>query len=198
MKLGLLLSALLLSALAIGISPATAEDVLDVDGHKLQSGVEYYILPVVRGRGGGLTLARRNGTCPFNVAQENAEVSQGLPLKFLPADQSTTIQVSEDVNIEFSAATICVQSTVWRLAGPDVVTGRRYVTTGGVTGNPGRETISNWFKIEKNGDDYKFVFCPTVCNICKVLCGDLGIFNEGGKRWLGFNGDPFPVMFKKG
>ena len=51
--------------------------VLDISGKRLQKGVNYYILPVIRGRGGGLTLADpRNKTCPLDVVQEHFEASQ--------------------------------------------------------------------------------------------------------------------------
>ncbi|PIA35406.1 hypothetical protein AQUCO_03500053v1 [Aquilegia coerulea] len=180
---------------------ATGTTLLDLDGKKLQSNTNYYILPVIRGRGGGLALAQRNKSCPYYVAQENSELSNGLPLKFLPVNYTETkekfVQESTDMNFVFSAATICVQSTVWRLGAPDGVTNQRYVSTGGRIGSPGLRTVSNWFKIERYRNDYKLVFCPMVCNFCKVLCGDVGVFLEDGKRWLGFSTEPLLVMFKK-
>ncbi|KAL5983004.1 hypothetical protein ACLOJK_017084 [Asimina triloba] len=175
-----------------------SQAVLDVQGKNLQPNVDYYILPVIRGRGGGLALATRNGSCPLSVAQERFEVSNGLPLTFRPVNsRDKVVSLSTDMNVVFSAVTICVQSTAWSLSF-DKATNRRYVSTGGEIGNPGRSTLSNWFKIEKyNNKDYKLVFCPGVCDFCKVICGDLGIFVEDGRRWLGFNGTAFPVMFKK-
>ncbi|KAJ8618595.1 hypothetical protein MRB53_014781 [Persea americana] len=197
MRTILLLSFLVCVLIHCKVSDAQTT-VLDIDGQKLQPNVEYYILPVIRGSGGGLTLANRNGSCPSNVAQVNNEVSNGLPLKFLLVNTSDeVIQASTDFNVVFSAATTCVQSTVWRLGGVDSMTGERYVRTGGVVGNPGRSTVSNWFKIEKYEDDYKLVFCPSVCSLCRVICGDVGVFIEDGNRWLGLSEVPFPVMFKK-
>uniref|UniRef100_A0A1D1YCI2 Miraculin n=1 Tax=Anthurium amnicola TaxID=1678845 RepID=A0A1D1YCI2_9ARAE len=195
----LFLSALLLSA-AAARTPTRPAAVLDVSGQSLRRGVEYYVLPVYRGRGGGLTLAGRNGTtCPLNVAQEAPEVADGLPLTFRPADaREAAVRLSADANVEFAASTACVQSTVWRLGGADGAAGRRYVTAGGVAGSPGVGTVSNWFKIERDGErDYKLVFCPTVCSFCKVVCGDLGVFYEDGRRWLALTDQPLPVMFKK-
>lgn len=193
------LSFLLLASYSLG---ATPDPVLDTAGKILRTGVDYYILPVVRGRGGGLTLApTRNKTCPLDVVQELHEVDNGLPLSFTPVNvKKGVIRESTDMNIKFSAASICVQSTVWKLAQYDELRGQYVVTSGGVEGNPGIKTISNWFKIEKYGDDYKLVFCPTVCNYCKVICKDVGIFIENGRRILGLTlGDvvPLKVMFKK-
>jgi Trypsin and protease inhibitor len=178
---------------------ATLGSVYDTDGHPLIPGQQYYILPVIRGRGGGLTMMPHNHLCPLYVSQENMEVNRGLPLIFRPANpKAKVICLSTDINVEFSAATTCVQPTAWRLGESEGTTNKRYVITGGVVGNPGRKTVSNWFKIEKWGNkDYKLVFCPSVCKLCKVVCGDVGVLNEGGKRFLGLSGHSFPVMFKK-
>ncbi|KAL6583648.1 hypothetical protein OROMI_002937 [Orobanche minor] len=185
--------------------------VLDTDGNQVRAGADYYILPVVRGRGGGLTLSpARNKTCPLNVVQEQSEVKNGLPLTFRPVNpKKSVVRVSTDQNIKFSAATTCVQSTVWSLE-YDESNGEYLIGTGGVEGNPGGGTVSNWFKIEKYDDDdddgnkgdsnyyYKLVFCPTVCNYCKVICREIGVSVKDGKRVLGLTNDvPFLVMFKK-
>ncbi|KAJ6792066.1 putative alpha-amylase/subtilisin inhibitor [Iris pallida] len=202
---GFLLLLLLLPLASAATNTSTSTIVRDVEGKPLRRSHEYYILPVIRGRGGGLTLSQRNNTCPFYVTQESDETSSGLPLIFSPVyPRDKLVPLSTDLNVEFSAATICVQSTVWELD-IDVATGRSYVTTGGVKGNPGPDTVSNWFKIERydsdsdsgNGKYYKLVFCPGVCSICRVLCGDVGIFVEQGRRWLGLSDMPFPVMFKR-
>ncbi|GLT62567.1 hypothetical protein SLA2020_351920 [Shorea laevis] len=174
-KTVLLLLAIFLFAVTTPPLPAAAgaapDPVLDIAGEKIRTGVDYHILPVIRGRGGGLTLAStRNKSCPLDVVQELHE---------------------------FSAATVCVQSTVWKLDKFDESRSQWFVTSGGVEGNPGRQTTSNWFKIEKYDSDYKLVFCPTVCNFCKVLCRDVGVYIEEGRRLLALSDVPFIVMFKK-
>ena len=183
----------------LGAADSAPDLVLDLDCKKVRTGADYYILPVIRGRGGGLALAStRSKTCPLHVVQERHEVSKGLPLTFSPVNQKKGgVRVSTDLNVNFSAATICVQSTVWNLDKFDDSIRHWFVTTGGVKGNPGRETTSNWFKIEKYEDRYKLVFCPTVCNFCKVLCKDVGIYIEDGRRHLALSDVPFMVMFKK-
>ncbi|XAR64927.1 hypothetical protein NMG60_11008828 [Bertholletia excelsa] len=146
-----------------------------------------------------MTNTGKNGTkCPLDVAQAQHEVDLGLPLRFTPVNpKKGVIRESTDLNIKFSAASICVQSTVWKLSGYDQSTGQYFVTTGGVEGNPGRATLSNWFKISKYGDDYKLVYCPTVCSYCKVICKDVGIYYQNGIRLLALTNVPFEVMFKK-
>ncbi|PWA88373.1 kunitz family trypsin and protease inhibitor protein [Artemisia annua] len=139
---------LLFSTISLSLGQQSPNPVRDIDGNLVRSSAKYYILPVFRGRGGGLTLAAtRNESCPLDVVQENMEVIKGLPLAFIP-------------------------SNVWML---DRYEGELIVTGNGKSGNPGPQTISNWFKIEKFDKDYKLVFCPTVCNFCKVVCGDIGV-----------------------
>ncbi|PRQ15766.1 putative proteinase inhibitor I3, Kunitz legume [Rosa chinensis] len=192
-------------ALLVAADAAPAP-VLDIKGDNLRSGVEYWILPVIRGRGGGLTLAtagNRNKTnCPLDVVQEQHEVSNGLPLTLSPVNlKKGVVHLSTDLNIKFSisaAVIICLEtSKVRKLDNFDESAGQWFVTSGGVEGNPGPKTISNWFKIEKYDDDYKLVFCPTVCNFCKVLCRDVGIYLEDGIRRLALSDVPIKVMFKR-
>ncbi|KAI3448480.1 hypothetical protein Pfo_005145 [Paulownia fortunei] len=177
--------------------------VLDVDGNQLQTNTKYYIIPPHGGRsGGGLALSVRDprNPCPPNVLQENDETSVGLSLKIFPAvdrKQLQDISLSTDVNIAFMAATTCVQRTVWRLGGVDGITGLRYVRSDGVLGRPGAETVGNWFKIDEYGKGYKIVYCPSVCSSCRVECGDVGLFVENGRRWLGLGGQPLVIAFKK-
>lgn len=214
---------LLFSAFSTPPPPAA---VIDADGHQLQAGAKYYIIPALQstGGGGGLALSAKDIPCPFYVMQENMESSVGLPARFLPADTKlqkeegveiiTVVTVSNDVNVVFNAATICVQSTVWKVGDFDRKTGRRYVMSNGVIGfsnnNTGAgagagEGVRSLFKIEKptaargvggGGNAYKIVYCPSGSG--KVLCGDLGVFSENGKRWIGLNDDdPLLVFFKK-
>ncbi|KAG8378603.1 hypothetical protein BUALT_Bualt07G0002700 [Buddleja alternifolia] len=174
--------------------------VLDIAGNELRAGTDYYILPVIRGRGGGLTLdSIGNRTCPLDVVQEQLEVENGLPLTFNPVNSTEDIvRVSTDQNIIFSASSICVQTTVWTLYFDESI-GRYFVTTGGVAGNPGRETIRTWFKIEEYEGHYRFVYCPSVCDTCRVVCGEVVIFLQDGKRRLSLSltDVPFMVMFRK-
>lgn len=185
------------------LDPGNFQAVLDVDGQELQADAMYYILPAIQGggNGGGLGLSSRDGKFPFNVMQKSHEQSNGLPVRFLPVNykMNANISLSSDMNIVFHAATICVQSTGWKVGGVDEITGRRYVKSGGLTGHPGVNTVSNWFKVEKNenGDGYKIVFCPSVCTFCKLVCGNVGVFDENGKKWLGLSdGDPLTVTFR--
>ncbi|XP_015883988.3 kunitz trypsin inhibitor 5 [Ziziphus jujuba] len=183
------------------LATSAPQEVRDTAGKILRTGTNYYILPVFHGHGGGLKLASAgNKTCPLDVVQEPREISHGLPLKLTPVNyKKGVIRVSTDLNIKFSpAATMCRQSTVWRLDDYDKKTGQRFVSSGGVEGNPGPATLSNWFKIEKLGAAYKLVFCPSVCHHCKVACRDIGVYiDKVGMRRLALSDKPLKVVFKK-
>ncbi|XP_063937420.1 alpha-amylase/subtilisin inhibitor [Daucus carota subsp. sativus] len=114
------------------LGPGDFQAVLDVDGQELQVAAKYYILPAAPGGGnggGGLGLASRDRRCPFYVMQESHEQSNGLPVRFLPVNYKAdaNVSLSSDLNIVFHAATICVQSTGWKVGSVDEITGRRRV-----------------------------------------------------------------------
>ncbi|WOG93906.1 hypothetical protein DCAR_0313194 [Daucus carota subsp. sativus] len=186
-----------LSTCSLAAADASPDPVRDMDGDILRPGVDYYILPGVRGMGGGVTLgSTRNESCPLDVVQETFETDNGnLPLSFTMVDpKKGVIRESTDLNVEFNGVTICIQSLVWKLDNYD---GEYVVSTRGVKGNPGAETLESWFKIEKYSNNYKFVYCPTVCDFCKPVCGDIGISIKDGFRRLVLSDQPFMVMFLK-
>jgi hypothetical protein len=180
---------------------ASPDAVLDVNGEKLRAGVNYSILPYFGRNAGGLTIGSiRKGydQCPVNIVPETYERSMGLPATFSPINpKKGVVRVSTDLNIQFQANGKCGKSTVWKVAKLDQSTGQYFVTIGGTKGNPGRETLDSWFKIEKLGNNYKFVHCPTVCKYCKVICKDVSIFYANGRLTLVLNDAAYPVMFKK-
>ena len=137
-----LLVFLLFTSVSLSLAQESPNPVRDIDGNLVRSGTEYYILPVIRGTGGSLTLApTRNESCPLDVVQA-LWFDNSLPLKFKPVDpKEDVIRESTDLNIIFSAASsICIQSNVWML---EEYEGQRIVTAHGVSGNPGQQTISN-------------------------------------------------------
>ncbi|XP_071692645.1 kunitz trypsin inhibitor 5-like [Rutidosis leptorrhynchoides] len=182
------------------VDSASFDSVLDITGKNLRAGVDYYVMPAAKrgGSGGGITAGRtgQNKTCAQGVAQLQTN-KYGLPLTFTPVDpKKHVIRLSTDVNIKFSGHNNCNESNIWKINYNEGVK-QYFLILGGVEGNPGRETLDNWFKIEKTEDGYKFVFCPTVCNFCKVLCRDVGIFlDDTGMRRLALTlGDPFSLVF---
>ncbi|GLJ32621.1 hypothetical protein SUGI_0656180 [Cryptomeria japonica] len=88
----------------------SGDGVLDILGRPVITGTEYTILPV---NGGGLRLNTRNNSCPLYVVYNDNEES--LPMVFTPFVNVKLITEEADLKVEFSAVTVCAQSTRWRL-----------------------------------------------------------------------------------
>lgn len=204
MKTTFLSVSCLLIALTTLASAATNR-VIDVDGKDLLARTNYYILPVVRGNGGGLKMySGRDEECPLDVVQEPNEVNRGLKVTFVPQKSTEQyVRVSTDVNIQFTGKSTCKAHTnVWRLDQAFEANGTSYVSTDCVLGNYGPSTYACWFKIEKvdgGSNWYKLRFCPSACKDCPPECFDIGILIEksGTRRLVNTNGNPFLVFFKK-
>ncbi|KAH9289688.1 hypothetical protein KI387_033805 [Taxus chinensis] len=177
----------------IGPFAANGDAVLDTDGEALNSGSEYFILPV---NGGGLRLQMRNNTCPMYVNYEKD--NDGLPVVFTPYLSGTVIEENADLTVVTSAFTICIQSTRWVIA-TDSDLNKRFIATGGDSSSSSIDL--NYFKIVKSDNYYQLVFCPTVCDTCRPACGSLATYSdEDGNEWLVVDQDdslPFQVQFKK-
>nr|KAJ0221691.1 hypothetical protein LSAT_V11C200091470 [Lactuca sativa] len=166
---------LLFSTISLSMGQPSPNQLRDLDGNLVRSGTKYYILHVIRGMGGGLIPAStRNESCPLDVVQANQEVNNGLPLTFTPVNpKKGVIRESTDLNIIFLAASTCIQSNVWML----------------------EEYDGQLIKYE---DHYKLMFCPTVCDICKPVCGNIGVvIAKNGSRRLAISEVPLKIMFKK-
>ncbi|KAK2653751.1 hypothetical protein Ddye_013607 [Dipteronia dyeriana] len=178
-----------------------AEPLLDIRGDKVVVGTEYYIVSFIWGAGGGgLNLrAGRNASCPMDVFQEGRDTRYGIPLTFLHVSNQddNVIYESTDVNIKFTSSPLpCNQPTVWKVDKYDESTGLRYITTNGVAGNAGTETLQSLFKFEKYEQTYayKIVHCHSVCESCVKLCSNVG---RDGVRRLALEETPFVLLFIK-
>ncbi|KAL2507237.1 Kunitz family trypsin and protease inhibitor protein [Forsythia ovata] len=185
---------------------AAPDPVLDASGKLLRANSDYYILPASHRSGGGLDLTNtKNMTCPLDVVQRGDD-NPGIPVAFFPVNlKKGVVRVFTDLNIMFTDTftdlyTLCPESTIWKLDHYhpyDPLNIEYFITTGGVVGNPGRETQGNWFKIKKFGGGYKLLHCPSVCTYCDVVCKDVGIYVQNGHRRLALTNVPFKVVFKK-
>ena len=187
----------------LGVADAENEPVLDIDGEELQTGVEYYVVSAIWGAGGGgLALGRSNEQpCPEIVVQRRSG-DNGIPVTFSNVDTNdNVVRLSSDVNVEFLPIRpkLCLTSTVWKLDNYDNSTGKWWVITDGVKGNPGPNTLTSWFKIEKLGElNYKFSYCPSVCQSCTTLCSDIGRYGDDGQVRLALSSDQgWPFIFIK-
>ncbi|KAI3854457.1 hypothetical protein MKW92_010082 [Papaver armeniacum] len=175
------------------VSYTHQEPVRDFMEREVRAGVKYYVVPVlfVRGAFGGcaLTLSRQmNGTqCPSQVVEVPVDTMRGLPVTFTHVHgNGRVIRLSTDLHIEVSAKSACKKSSmVWRLADYVEPERRWFIEMGGAKGNlDTNQTIRARFKIEKfvyDGDGYrnghKLVYCPDVCETCKAICMDIGIYS---------------------
>ncbi|KAK7270707.1 hypothetical protein RJT34_26064 [Clitoria ternatea] len=193
------------SQLLLASAYASPEEVVDTLGKKLKAGVKYYIIipsihPYPKCPTIGLGLAGIDEPCPLDVVAVNGY--HGFPLTFTPINpKKGVIREDTDLNIKFSTRdTVCPrQSNVWKIDNFDFRRKQWFVTTGGLVGNPGLETIHNWFKIEKYNGAYKLLHCPTVLpNYFKHLCKNVGIFvDEKGNKRLALTDVPVKVKFQK-
>jgi len=192
-----------------GAADASNEQVVDTLGKKLRADANYYIIPVIpihrcgpydkcRSSGSSLALASIEKTCPLDVVV--VDRYQALPLTFTPVNpKKGAIRVSTDLNIKFLSHATCPHNRmVWKLDRFNVSKRQWFITIGGVAGNPGWETINNWFKIEKYVDAYKLVFCPSVVQSSKHMCKDVGVFvDENGNKRLALSDVPLKVKFQQ-
>ncbi|XP_027359333.1 miraculin-like [Abrus precatorius] len=179
----------------LGAAGAAPEQVVDTTGKILRAGSSYYVVPASSDVG-GLDLASTGEDCPLDVVAVDGY--QGSPLTFTPVNtKKGVIRVSTDLNIYFPIETTCPESTVWKLKDYDYSTGQRFITTGGSFGNPGWQTINNWFKIEKFEDAYKLVYCPSVCSDCSYQCSDIGIYQDQYGKRLALSYAPYKVQFQR-
>ncbi|XP_050252955.1 kunitz type trypsin inhibitor 104-like [Quercus robur] len=190
---------LVMAISAVAQPSSSPAPVLDSAGRPLQRGVEYYINPAITDSGGRFTLIDRNGSCPLYVGQENGSGLEGLPVIFTPfVEGETVIRENRDFRVAFSAATICVQSTAWKLGEKDPESNRRLIVTGE---DQSSQRTANYFRIEKasvGGDIYQISWCPTdVCPTCRFDCGTAGNLVENGKRLLALDGNVIPVTFER-
>ncbi|XP_015966190.1 miraculin-like [Arachis duranensis] len=183
----------------LGAASPAPEQVVDTTGKKVRSGVNYYIVPASNPYAGvAVTVSKINQTCPLNVVA--GDYSNGpLPLHFLPVNEKKdVIRVNTDLNIHFTEmGDECPESPVWMLKDYDPSSdAETFVTLGGELGNPGKETLMDWFKIEKHEDAYKLFYCPNVYYE-SYGCSDIGISEDAfGNKRLALTNVPYKVRFQ--
>ncbi|KAI3734690.1 hypothetical protein L6452_14165 [Arctium lappa] len=105
--------------LIIFTTTAVATDIIyDSAGNKLLRGLPYYILPLLRGTGGGLTVSQNTkDSCPLNVTQESFEINHGVPFIFNPIIlDEEFIRGSYPTLIEADVQNPCHGSNIWKVS----------------------------------------------------------------------------------
>ncbi|KAI4353713.1 hypothetical protein L6164_002644 [Bauhinia variegata] len=171
------LAFLVIFAFSTTLPSTTAQFVYDTDSNPLNNGGSYHIVPVFRGRGGGLKLAKTgNETCPLTVVQARSDLDPGLPAK-----------LGTPLFISFPEVPDCVpKPSQWGVVNEFPIGWPVKVAS--------QETVRGPFRIEKydkyGSNDYKLVFCRREDNVC----GDLGIHN---RRLVVRDGNPFIVHLQE-
>ncbi|KAI3734688.1 hypothetical protein L6452_14163 [Arctium lappa] len=179
---------------------ATVDVIYDSAGNKLLNGIPYYILPLLRGTGGGLTLSsniNNNNTCPLALTQEPFELSYGVPFIITPiVFDEDFIRESYPVSIKADiVADPCQGSKIWKVATGDVVG----VTLGGVLNTP-----ESCFQVVEDDmmpglRSYQIQHCPFKCGLnssTSFSCYNIGVVSgAGGKGFLAPTDVIFPVVF---
>ncbi|KAK4370773.1 hypothetical protein RND71_010248 [Anisodus tanguticus] len=159
------------------------EPVLDINGKILRTEKTYFIIPVNSEKYGVVAVENiGNDTCQLRVMQK--DYVEPHALEFIPIDKKKgVIRVSTDLNIAIYSSYYCLPSIMWQLEKYDSKKGKYYI-------NVGPKSKKNWFKIEKYGRGYKFVYC-------NVICKDVGIRMINGVRRLALIDVPLVFNFKK-
>ena len=134
---------------------AHPDPLVDANGNEVEASRDYYVVSLISGAGGGgLTLFRgRNELCPLDVIQLSSDLRRGTRLRFAAYNNTRIIHENVDLNVRFSTETRCNEPTVWKVDNYDPSRGKWFITTGGIEGNPGAQTLKNWFKFERIGRD---------------------------------------------
>ncbi|MCH81067.1 miraculin-like [Trifolium medium] len=188
----LLLLLALSSQPLLGSAKPSLDQVLDISGKKLRLDADYYIIPA--NGAGNIDVVSTDESCPLHIVI--AKHSQGLPLRIAPV--KGVIRVSTDLNIMLANSdSRCPNySIVWKI--DPFSKEETFLTTGGILGHAGSNSIHSWFKIEKYDDDYKLVYCPNVCPSCKHVCKDVGYYRyKNMEMRLALTNVPFKVKFQE-
>lgn len=179
----------------------------DTDGDTIEFDSYYYVLPVGKSRGGGLTLSDRDGRrCPLDVVQTSSKRDKGLPVKFSSlrsragvVTESADLQIVVDVRDRS-----CARSTYWWIKEPEN-SWEDWTVTAGPNPNESRQQDSSKtvFQIHAFRYNYYFLaYCPSYdegnSKVSSDRCRYLGILeDEDGVRRLTLDAQPFMVRFDR-
>ncbi|KAF8655568.1 hypothetical protein HU200_061115 [Digitaria exilis] len=196
---------LLLPLLAISflcIAGDATQLVYDTENHEVTSEESYYVLPVEHGTGGGLRMMFHTWRrCNYLVSQASSETDIGLPLRFVPSNESSgrNILVSTNITISFHIPTTCIQTMYWHVGDSRLsqLEPRDRVAVGKDEGASYPVPLPSEFvfRIERyNGKTkgYKLVSCAG-----EGPWKELGLSASENKNWLTISNSPFVVEFKK-
>ncbi|MED6214170.1 hypothetical protein PIB30_100287, partial [Stylosanthes scabra] len=170
--------------------PSLATALVDIDGNLVRNGGSYYILPVMRGNGGGIgRTATGNETCPLTVVQQRSEVDNGIPVVISSPFRIGFLKEGLPLELSFPFVPLCTPTpSKWTLV-KSLPEGAGVKLTGFY-----ENEVSGFFEIRKQLDFYKLSFCAS----SNENCMDIGVHrdDEGNRLLVATDGNPFLVMFK--
>ncbi|XP_071732956.1 kunitz trypsin inhibitor 5-like isoform X2 [Rutidosis leptorrhynchoides] len=189
------------------VSTASSGVIYDSSGNKLSKGIPYYVLPLVTGTGGGLSISRSTkDACPLDVTQEPFELNYGVPIIITPiVIDETHVHASYPISIEADVSDPCHGSKIWKVSTTGTIpvgspASAQTVSTGGKW-----NTQESCFQVVE--DDvmpglvsYQIQYCPFKCSSnssTSLTCYNVGIVpNEStGQKFLALTDAIFPVVF---
>ncbi|XP_054787544.1 trypsin inhibitor DE5 alpha chain-like [Prosopis cineraria] len=167
---------------------------LDMDGEPMNNGGLYYIFPVIRGKGGGLELARTGKeSCPRTVLQAPSETSKSWPTRLASPVLMLTLNPGFPLTIIFHHQNppCCHRHSrlQWKVSKESQIV---------KIASREEEQIFGPFQIQPHRDAYKLVYCVSHSRD-NHGCKDLGISidDDDNRRLVVKDDDPFIVQFKK-
>ncbi|KAK7256228.1 hypothetical protein RIF29_29667 [Crotalaria pallida] len=184
-----------LVAITTHLPSATAQFVVDTDGNPLRNGGTYYILPLVRGYGGGIELAQTgNDTCPLTVALSRSEASDGIPITISSLFKTFFITHELPLELKFSDSDLpsCTPTPPkWNVVKDELAEEGWSIKVS--------DDSEGWFFIHSSDYDAQF-YQLVFRSHDDAVRGDIGIdFDSDGTGRLvvtGYNKYPFLVQFK--
>jgi hypothetical protein len=198
----------------IAATTNAAAPIRDTDGDTVEFDSYYYVLPVGKSRGGGLTLSGRDGrdgrSCPIDVVQTSSRRDKGLPIKFSSL-RSRAGYVTESAELQIVVDNdnhrdrTCARSTYWWVKEPENSWEDWTVKVGPNPRESRQQDLSKTvFQIHAFKYDYYFLaYCPSYddevnSKVSSDRCRYLGILeDEEGFRRLTLDAQPFMVKFDR-
>ena len=143
MKSTIFFALFLVCAFTISYLPsATAQFVLDTDDDPLQNGGTYYMLPVMRGKGGGIEVdSTGKEICPLTVVQSPNELDKGIGLVFTSPLHALFIAEGYPLSIKFDSFAVIplcgVMPTKWAIVEREGLQAVKLAA---------RDTVDGWYE----------------------------------------------------
>ncbi|XP_074287487.1 kunitz-type trypsin inhibitor alpha chain-like [Silene latifolia] len=165
--------------------------VVDTDGHSLQNGRKYFIIPVTSK--GGLTYTQKNGGCPLYITSNKTENSPGTPVKISSPFRIPFIYPNLHISLTFNVPTPCGESVRWkRILDPS--SQKAYITAGS-DDDESVNVDTSFIITEEDESNQLHIYELKHWSFQDGYGYNVGLFKDDGL--LGLTNNPTAVSFKK-